>query len=67
VPDISNAESTEVVVSPSTTYAKLNIPATIFDSKVGKIMRIWILVEQINVSFDNLEFSKNPFHLPHKS
>lgn len=65
VPDLSNVNTAEIYIEPSTKLAKLTIPNSIFDSDVGKIRRILLLLEEIVSNFSgNQALSEIFFIIP---
>jgi hypothetical protein len=54
VPELSNWKSSDIIIEPSTTTAKLIIPRSIFKSDVGKVHKILLLVAEV-VSNANLQ------------
>lgn len=50
VPDLSSWKSTEIKSDPSTKIAKLTIPTSIFESKVGEVVKVLLLIAEL-VSF----------------
>lgn len=51
VPDLTNLDTAQIYIEPSTKLAKLTIPNSIFDSEVGKIRRILLLLEELVSKF----------------
>jgi hypothetical protein len=47
VPEISGWETSRVKVEPSTKTAKVNIPKSIFNSEVGGIKKVLLLIEEL--------------------
>lgn len=48
VPDVSNWNATKIICNPSTKVAKLHFPSTIFESDVGKITKILLLLAELD-------------------
>lgn len=51
VPELSYWNASKIVVEPSTTIAKLIIPHSIFQSDVGSITHVWILLAELVCQF----------------